>query len=42
MDQYKPAYLAHNCEELNRPITENEFPDVINFAREIGLQRDFD
>ncbi len=42
MDQYRPAYLAHNFNELNRPIREKEFIEVINIAKDFGLHRGFD
>lgn len=42
MDQYRPAYLASKFSELNRPIYEREYEEVINFARQIGLYRGFE
>lgn len=41
MDQYRPAYLANNFSELNRPIREREFVEIVNYAKEIGLHRGF-
>lgn len=41
MDQYRPAYLANQFTELNRPINEKEFFEVINYAKQIGLHRGF-
>ncbi|MFC2133383.1 radical SAM protein [Bacteroidota bacterium] len=41
MDQYRPAYLAHNYEELNRPISSDEFYEVISYAKRIGFHRGF-
>lgn len=42
MDQYRPAYLANQFTELNRPINEKEFFEVINYAKQIGLHRGFE
>jgi putative pyruvate formate lyase activating enzyme len=42
MDQYRPAYLANNFPELKRAITEKEFFEVINYAKEVGLHRGFE
>ncbi len=39
MDQYRPAYLAHQFRELNRSITEKEFYEVISYAKDLGLHR---
>lgn len=41
MDQYRPAYLAHNYSEINRSITSDEFYEVIMYAKKIGLHRGF-
>jgi len=39
MDQYHPAYQAGNYEELNRPITTQEYQQAVAAARRWGLVR---
>ena len=39
MDQYRPAYHAHQLPELNRAITMEEFDLAVNMAEAAGLQR---
>ncbi|MEW6504542.1 MAG: radical SAM protein [Chloroflexota bacterium] len=39
MDQYYPAYQAHNYPELNRPITSQEYRQALEIARQLGLKR---
>ncbi|MFZ6019882.1 MAG: radical SAM protein [Chloroflexota bacterium] len=39
MDQYHPAYQAGNYEELNRPITTQEYQQALAAARRWGLVR---
>jgi len=39
MDQYWPAYKAHQYPELSRRITKEEFEDAINLAKKFGLKR---
>ncbi len=39
MDQYRPAYKAHQYPELDRPITNNEYQEAIALARNAGLYR---
>jgi putative pyruvate formate lyase activating enzyme len=39
MDQYWPAYKAHQYPELSRRITEKEFQEAINLAKKFGLKR---
>ncbi|WP_306061806.1 radical SAM protein [Natronococcus wangiae] len=42
MAQYRPYYRAKDedfYEEINRPITEEEYEDVIEHARDVGLER---
>ncbi|MEO0072243.1 MAG: radical SAM protein [candidate division WOR-3 bacterium] len=39
MPQYRPRYKANNCPELNRLITDQEFYEVIEYARRLGLKR---
>lgn len=42
MDQFRPVFLANQFRELNRHISQKEYFDVINYAKEIGLHRGFD
>ena len=37
MDQYYPTYKAYEYEEINRRITVEEYREVYNYARELGL-----
>jgi putative pyruvate formate lyase activating enzyme len=39
MDQYRPAYKAHNHPKLNRRITRQEYRTAVQWAQEAGLQR---
>ena len=39
MDQYRPAYKAHEYPELSRGITGKEFKDAIDLAKKYGLTR---
>jgi putative pyruvate formate lyase activating enzyme len=39
MDQYWPAYKAHQYPELSRRITKEEFQEAINLAKKFGLKR---
>jgi putative pyruvate formate lyase activating enzyme len=39
MDQYWPAYKAHQYPELSRRITNKEFQEAINLAKKFGLRR---
>jgi putative pyruvate formate lyase activating enzyme len=39
MDQYRPAYQAGNYQELNRPITTQEYQQAVAAARKWGLVR---
>jgi putative pyruvate formate lyase activating enzyme len=39
MDQYWPAYKAHQYPELSRKITDEEFQEAINLAKKFGLKR---
>jgi putative pyruvate formate lyase activating enzyme len=39
MDQYWPAYKAHQYPELSRGITKEEFQEAINLAKKFGLKR---
>lgn len=39
MDQYRPAYKAHNFHKLNRRITRQEYQTAVQWAREAGLHR---
>lgn len=42
MDQYYPCYRAFEFKELSRRITHNEYLEVINYAKKIGLYRGFE
>lgn len=42
MDQYHPHYRAGCYPELKRPITSQEYRQVIDYALELGLQRGFE
>lgn len=42
MDQYRPAYKVRELKELNRPISVQEYYEVITYARQLGLHRGFD
>jgi len=39
MSQYFPAYRAEESEELNRRITDKEYEEALDIARELGLKR---
>ena len=39
MAQYYPCYKAYQFEELNRRITKEEYLEVIEYAKKIGLKR---
>jgi putative pyruvate formate lyase activating enzyme len=39
MSQYFPAYRAEGFEELNRRITDEEYEEALDIARELGLKR---
>lgn len=39
MDQYWPAWKAHQYPELSRRITKEEFREAINLAKKFGLKR---
>lgn len=39
MAQYHPAYKAHTCPDLNRPITLKEYANALELARKAGLSR---
>ncbi|MEO0087332.1 MAG: radical SAM protein [candidate division WOR-3 bacterium] len=41
MLQYRPCYLANRYLELNRRIKKEEYEEVINYAKKIGLYRGF-
>jgi putative pyruvate formate lyase activating enzyme len=42
MDQYRPAFKAHMHPELARSIGEEEFSEIIMYAKEAGLHRGFE
>ena len=37
MDQYYPAYRAYEYEDINRRITREEFMEVYEYAKELGI-----
>lgn len=39
MDQYRPMYKSHEYRELRRPPTFEEYKNVVDMARELGLER---
>lgn len=39
MDQYHPAYMANTCPKLMRKITSGELQEVVQIAKEVGLNR---
>jgi putative pyruvate formate lyase activating enzyme len=39
MDQYRPAYRAHNYPDLNRRISQEEYQAAVSMARAAGLNR---
>ena len=39
MDQYRPAYHAHQYPQLNRPITSQEYRQAVSLAKAAGLHR---
>lgn len=41
MDQYRPAYRAHQHPDFNRRLRQREFSDVIDYAHGLGLTRGF-
>lgn len=41
MDQYRPCHMAYKFNELLRRITQKEYLEVVNYAKEIGLHRGF-
>ncbi|HAL57079.1 MAG TPA: radical SAM protein [Bacteroidetes bacterium] len=41
MDQYRPVHRAHRYPELDRPIVESEYDEVVDYALKLGLHRGF-
>jgi len=39
MDQYRPAYKAHNYPEINRSISSEEFQSAVQLALDAGINR---
>ena len=37
MSQYRPEFMARNYEEISRPITAEEFQEVVSYATKLGL-----
>jgi len=38
MEQYRPTFNAHNYPEINRPVTQQEFSKVYEYAKSQGLR----
>ena len=38
MDQYRPAFNAHDFAEINRPVTRQEFNTIYEYAKNKGLR----
>jgi len=41
MSQYSPQYKACNFPEINRPLTEEEYNEITDYALELGLENAF-
>lgn len=41
MEQYHPAFQAFKYPEINRRLTPDEYKEVLQYAREVGLYRGF-
>ncbi len=41
MDQYRPSFKASGLTGIDRPITREEYAEVVSYARECGLHRGF-
>ena len=39
MDQYRPAFRAHNLPDINRRISRDEYQQAVKWAKEAGLNR---
>jgi putative pyruvate formate lyase activating enzyme len=39
MDQYRPAYKAHQYPAVNRPITHDEYQAAVKMAQDAGINR---
>ncbi len=39
MDQYRPAYKAHDYEKLRRSANLEEYKEVVDLAKNFGLER---
>jgi len=38
MDQYRPAFNAHDFAKINRPVTRQEFNTIYEYAKNKGLR----
>ncbi len=38
MEQYRPTFKAHNYTEINRRLTYEEFKEVYDYAKDMGLR----
>jgi len=41
MSQYSPQYKARDFPEINRPLTEDEYDEITDYALELGLENAF-
>jgi putative pyruvate formate lyase activating enzyme len=41
MSQYSPQYKARDFPEINRPLTENEYDEITDYALKLGLENAF-
>ena len=41
MSQYSPQYHASTCQEINRPLSPEEYAEVIDYADDLGLENAF-
>ncbi len=38
MSQYRPVYMAHQCENINRALFYDEYMEVVDYAKKIGFK----
>ena len=41
MSQYSPQYKAYDFPEINRPLTEDEYDEITDYALDLGLENAF-
>jgi putative pyruvate formate lyase activating enzyme len=41
MSQYSPQYKARDFPEINRPLTQEEYDEITDYALELGLENAF-